>query len=128
MSELCDLMLYEHDGPCADPKHGEALNRRRATGSVRWQAIVRGEDGGGWRDFLDGRPIHCGEFVELQAVRVEGDDYGEYAIFLNEGTTVRYEANLSSSDGVIVLHASIGGHGFRTRHEAWMRFRWPKTA
>ena len=27
--------------------------------------IKLGEDSGGWRDFLDGKPIHCGDQLQL---------------------------------------------------------------
>jgi hypothetical protein len=132
MTELCDLFLHEHTGPCADPKHCEAL-KRRAAGAPKWHAIERRQDGGGYRDFLHGHdssgkavPIHCGETLELQAVEYKDDDFGEYMLYLDKGQFVRYEANLSSAEGAITLYASIAGHQFRTRCEPWMRFRWPQ--
>lgn len=121
----CDLMLFEHTGPCDDPVHCEAL-KRRAAGATRWHAIERREDAGGFRDFLDDRAIHCGEQIELQSVVYLSDDFGEYTLFLDAGTHVRYEANLSSAEGAIGLHASVGGHSFYKRCESNMRFRWPK--
>ena len=128
----CDLMLFEHEVPCDDPKHREAL-KRRAAGAPKWYAIERREDAGGYRDYLNGHdhsgcpcPIHCGEMLELQAIERKDDDFGEYTLFLDKGIRVRYEANLSSADGGIWLYAYIDGHQFRTRHEAWMRFRWPQ--
>ena len=27
--------------------------------------VELGEDSGGWRDFLDGKPIHCGDQLQL---------------------------------------------------------------
>lgn len=125
MSNRCHLALFEHSEPCPDPNHREALLRRAGRG--KWSPILRTEGVGGWRDFLDGRPIHCGDFLELQAVRIEDDDYGDYTVFLDSGRVVRYEANLSSADGAIVLCISISGCEFRARHEPWMRFRWPKS-
>ena len=122
---LCDLFLHEHTGPCADPTHNEALKRRSA-GASKWYAIERREDPGGWRDYLEGSPIHCGGQIELQAVEYRGDDFGEYTVWLDKAVTVRYEADLSCEDGGIGLYTSIGGHEFRATHEGWMRFRWPK--
>ena len=130
---ICDLMLFEHTGPCSDPKHREAL-QRRAAGVAKWYAIERREDGGGFRDYLGGHhsgessvvAIHCGEQIELQAVEYRDDDFGEYAISLDKGIPVRYEADLSCADGGIWLYTYVSGHQFQTRHEAWMRFRWPQ--
>lgn len=126
---MCDLMLFEHSGPCDDPRHCEAL-QRRAAGAAKWYTIERRENGGGFRDFLDGHPgvvaIHCGEQIELQAVEHRDDDFGGYTIFLDKGIPVRYEADLSRTDGAVILYASVSGHTFRTRHEGWMRFRWPQ--
>jgi frataxin-like iron-binding protein CyaY len=129
----CDLMLFEHERPCDNPKHNEAL-ARRAAGAPKWYAIERTHEAGGFRDFLGGHhrgadssvAIHCGEQIELQAIESRDDDFGEYTLFLDKGITVRYEANLSRSDGGIWLYTSVGGHRFQTRHEDWMRFRWPQ--
>lgn len=130
----CDLMLREHERPCDNPKHNEALNRR-AAGAPKWYAIERRElYAGGFRDFLDGHhrgegsavAIHCGEQVELQAIEYHHDDFGDYALSLDKGITVRYEADLSRADGAVWLYTLVNGHQFRTRHEAWMRFRWPE--
>lgn len=128
----CDLMLFEHDRSCDNPKHNEAL-ARRAAGAPKWYAIERREDEGGFRDFLDGHhrgpssvAIHCGETIELQAIEFRDDDFGEYTLFLNKGIRVRYEANLSRADGGIWLYTNIDGHRFQMRHEGWMRFRWPQ--
>jgi len=128
----CDLMLFEHTGPCDNPRHREAL-KRRAAGAPKWHPIERQEEYSGFRDYLNGHdnsgvavPIHCGEQIELQAVEYRSDDFGEYTLFLDKGIRVRYEADLSSADGGIWLYAYIDGHEFRARHEAWMRFRWPQ--
>jgi hypothetical protein len=129
---MCDLMLFEHTAPCDDPKHCEAL-KRRAAGAPKWHRIERREDGGGYRDFLAGHdssgrsvPVHCGEMLELQAVEWKDDDFGEYALSLDKGIRVRYEANLSCADGGITLYAFLDGHQFRLRYEAWMHLRWPQ--
>ena len=128
----CDLLLFEHEHDCDDPKHNEA-RKRRAAGAPKWYAIERKEEYGGFRDFLDGHhrgpssvAIHCGEQIELQAVEWHSDDFGEYAISLDKAIPVRYEADLSCADGGISLYTQIGGHSFQTRHEGWMRFRWPQ--
>lgn len=121
----CDLLLFEHNAPCDVPIHREAL-KRRAAGAAKWGNISRLSDSGGNRDFLDGEPIHCGDLLELQAVEHKDDDFGGYTLYTDKGHIVRYEANLSRADGGVILHSSIGGHEFRARLEAWMRFRWPK--
>ena len=57
--------------------------------------LVLSEDGGGPRHYLDGRPVHCGEPLQ---VRLGG-------VWL----WVRYEASLKSLDRVSVcLHADGG--------------------
>lgn len=109
----------------ADPRHAEALERR-AAGAAKWEKISRLSDGGGYRDFLEGKPIHCGETLELQATEHKYDDFGGYTLYLNEGHLVRYEANLSRPDGGIILYSSIGGHQFHKGYEGWERLRWPK--
>jgi hypothetical protein len=132
MTAMCDLMLHEHTGPCADPKHNEAL-ARRAAGAPKWHILERRQEAGGYRDFLhghDSRPVavavHCGEMLDLQAVEYKADDFGEYALFLNKGIRVRYEADLSRADGGVWFYARVAGHEFRLRYEAWMRLRWPQ--
>ena len=120
----CDLMLFEHTGPCSDPKHREAL-RRRAAGAPKWSPISRLTDDGGTRDFLDGQAIHCGDMLELQAVEWQADDFGEFVLPLEIGKRVRYECNLSGR-GTPVFYASLAGHEFTTRLEPYMRFRWPQ--
>jgi hypothetical protein len=133
MTELCDLMLHEHTDLCDDPKHREAL-ARRAAGAPKWYALERREEWqSGYRDYLNGHDrsgqavaVHCGETLELQAVEYEDDDFGEYALFLDKGIRVRYEADLSRSDGGIWLYACIAGHRFQLRYESWMRLRWPQ--
>lgn len=132
MDVVCDRFLNEHDFliPCVDPKHRAAL-ARRAGGAPGWSPIVRGEDGGGVRDYLDGRPIHCGVGLELQAIEYYSDDYGDYVLKLPTGVRVRYELawypNATEADQTRhpVLYGSIGGYEVSMRYEDGMRFRWP---
>ncbi len=131
---LCTLWIDEHQDKghtsCAHDPHHDAALRARAAGAPNWSAIVRGQDCGGDRDFLDGEPIHCGASLELQTIERRGDDYGEYSIKLPTGVPVRYELAFSRDEEVtrkeIVIYVGVGGHLFQTRHEAWMRFRWPE--
>lgn len=69
--------------------------------------IILGKDGGGWRDFLDGRAIHCGTQLQLWL----GDHwiYARYEI----GDYWEREAVLHSVDGERALNRDT------------MRFRWP---
>jgi hypothetical protein len=122
-SHPCDLFISDHDsGTCRlDPRHDAALRRRRA-GAPEWSPLVRGRDGGGRRDFLDGEPITCGSGLVLQGMRNEADDYGEFSLRTEEGFPVRYEVD---ARGGVVLYAGIGGHEFTTGLEPWMRFRRP---
>jgi hypothetical protein len=120
MTEICNLMLHEHTGPCADPEHRAALERR-AAGAPKWGKIERRYAHGDIRDYLEGEPIHCGNMLELQSVEYKGDDYGEWMVYLDKSVRVRFELSANRNP---VLYASIGGHTFTARLEAWMRFRW----
>ena len=132
-AEPCDLFLDEHElgRPCGDESHRVALAARRG-GAPKWSPIERGRDAGGGRDFLDGRPIHCGTGLELQAIEYKSDDYGEYVLALPTGVRVRYEIEFVRDPAAgenpkrIVLYTTVGAIVFRARHEAWMRFRWPQ--
>ena len=39
---------------------------RRIGSAPPWSPLVHGSDGGGYRDFLDGRPVMHGALLELQ--------------------------------------------------------------
>jgi len=120
----CDLFLDEHtDGTCSDPRHAKVLATiaARAKGAS-WSPIVPGCDGGGRRDYLDGKPIHCGATLELQAYEYRSDDYGEYHVMVQRGDLVRYER----SAGQVTLYASVAGHTFTAEWDGGMRFRWPQ--
>jgi hypothetical protein len=128
--EVCDLRLSEHVGedrpPCNNPEHRRPdylrAVARRALGKVGgWGKLERGRDAGGVRDFVDGEPIHAGSGLVLQNIKEESDDYGEFSIFLQEGTRVRYESGGKSP----TLYTMIGGHEFATAAAPWMRFRVP---
>jgi len=133
MNDDHHLMDHEDgDTDCSlDPRHGPALRLRRS-GAPPWGRIETSKDGGGWRDFLDGDPIHCGSGLELQAREYRSDDYGEFTLALPTGVRVRYEVawlRERPAEGPpwrAVLYHSAGGHTFTTPLEPWMRFRWPK--
>lgn len=96
----------------------------RIASAPKWAQIERRyENDGDLRDYVENRPIHCGDMLELQAIEYKADDDGEYSVSLDKGVIVRYE--LSSARNPI-FYASIGGHTFTARLEAWMRFRWPR--
>ena len=127
----CELSLFDHrdqgDTTCVHSEgHREALQRRRDAKAGQWSPIVVGQDAGGRRDFLDGRPIHCGTTLELQAIEEGGDDYGSFSVSLSTGHLVRYELTwLPGDERRIDLYVGVGGHTFMTSLEPWMRFRWP---
>ncbi len=128
MGRLCERMLMDHeengDARCADdPEHSKALEARRLARANMWSPIVRGGDAGGRRDFLDGRPIHCGDSLELQAIDVRDDDFGSFTVWTSKGVRVRYELE---PDKRITLYAGVAGLSFTHPHEQGMRFRWPK--
>lgn len=129
-----DHSFHDHaDGDVScpyDAKHTEALRRRRA-GAPAWQKIELRAEHGDWRHYLDGEPIRCGSGLELQSIKYEGDDYGEFTIRTDAPVSVRYEVEWvreRSPEGppwVPVLYVGMGGHTFKGPLEKWMRFRWP---
>lgn len=133
--DVCKLFLDEHTaGVCLiDQAHQTAL-ANRARGAAPWKPLLRGaaagvdgdgdslaEQYGDTRDFLDGRPVHCGSGLELQEQEYCYDDYGEYTLRLKSGKRVRYEM----AGGKVVLFTTVGGFEFSKRADEWMRFRWP---
>lgn len=122
----CDLFLDEHTGGLclADPKHDAALKRRSDCGQPWAPMIVGGRDAGGRRDFLEGKAIHCGTGLELQAFEIRSDDYGEWRVWLQKGVRVRYEMEWDA-DRKGLLYADVAGHEFTKPIDSGMRFRWP---
>lgn len=113
---------------CPNAGHTEASERRRAKMARQLGSyIVIDRDAGGRRDYLDGKPIHCGTTLELQAVDYAEDDFGSYSVTVDRWTTVRYELTWKP-DGKrkIVLFKYVDGHQFVTEWNATMRFRWPR--
>jgi hypothetical protein len=74
------------------------------------QLILRHESAG-YRHYLDGRAVHCGDQIELQL----GGRHGPWL-------KVRYEANLSAEDGPAVVLLAMGG---RIYYDEDASFRWP---
>lgn len=104
-----------------------SLRFHQEVGSApEWQPVVTGEDGGGTREFLDGKPISCGTYIELQArefaVNHNGDEGHRR---LDHGILVRFEIAWSPVRRPM-MHAEIGGHEFAGPIDPWMRFRWPR--
>jgi hypothetical protein len=91
--------------------------------------IRTGSDGGGWRQFLCGEPIHCGSGLELEARGYVVDDDGEHVEPTGGAILVTYEMDwqgpCGTRRGVIYLH--VGGYSFGPKPIAEsMRFRWPR--
>lgn len=72
------------------------------------QLFLRHEPAG-LRHYLDGKPVHCGEFIEMQLGGIHGP-----------WVCVRYEASLKEPVAVC-LHA-VGGRIFPDQDAA---YRWP---
>lgn len=93
--------------------------------AVEWQPILTGEDGGGAREFLDGKPIPCGTHIELQAREFAVNHNGDEGYRrLARGLLVRLE--IAWSPRRPMIHADIDGYEFARPIESWMRFRWPQ--
>ena len=102
-----------------------AQRKRDQERGAEWPALELRRESGGLRHYLRGEPIHCGTCLEVQATETKSDDYGEYTVWLQKGTLVRYEAQINAGLGA-TLHVVVGGVEFCARAEEWMRFRWPK--
>lgn len=113
------------DDPASCPVQSVRETRARATAGKEWDELDLELEPGGNRHYLVGKPVHCGEQIELQSTEDAADDYGEYSVPLPRGTLVRYEAQLYLSPPRVTLYASVGGHTFTIALEPWMRFRWP---
>src|SRR5690349_6033055 len=99
-AEDCDAARTSRDRQATKAAHPE------------WDALVAKRDSGGWRHYLGGVPVSCGNGLVLQGVAERWDDYGDFTIYLPTGTLVRYEANLSGDRErpTATLHVEIAGH------------------
>jgi hypothetical protein len=101
---------------------------RRIGSAPPWSPLVHGSDGGGYRDFLDGRPVMHGALLELQAfdyVRDPADPAEERRRRLDRGILVSYETTWRGTGRQVVLYLRTGGHAFTADADESMRFRWP---
>lgn len=73
--------------------------------------IESGRDGGGWRQFLDGKAIHAGELLDMQ----HGDTW----------MTVRYEMQYHERRGLIYLRDAHDQKRVRVVDDT-MQFSWPR--
>ena len=101
---------------------------RRIGSAAPWSPLVHGEDGGGYRDFLDGRPIGHGALLELQAFDyvIDREDGEERRRRLDRGIVVSYETERRPDGRRVVLYLREGGHTFTVDVDDGMRFRWPR--
>ena len=132
----CSLSEALEGQPCAAgdpatcPAHAAAERRRQAMSGL-WSPLEARRGDGDERHYLDGEPIHCGAMLELQAVEVAADDYGDYTVVQQRGLPVRYELAAARKGAALdkrgVLYADIGGHSFAAGIDEWWRFRWPES-
>jgi hypothetical protein len=102
----CDVGL---PGTC--PREPIRLKRKRDKAGG-WGGLVMKREPGGLRHYLDGKPVHCGSGLVLQMQGEKSDDYGEYTVPLQTGTTVRYEGSQDEKEINATLHLVVGGHEF----------------
>jgi len=118
--------------PCAaaDPDACPAELGRRIriqSQAAAWSLLALRKDEGGFRHYLDGKAVHCGDTIELQAIEEHHDDHGPYSVPVQLGTPVRYESDLYLPTPETTLFASVAGRVFAAALSPSMRFRWPRT-
>lgn len=128
-------MTHDHESCWLDENCGAddcpavVTNRMRAAARGReWGPLVLSQDAGGQRHVLDGKPVHCGAMIQLQACETRDDDRGSYMVYLQRGTLVRYEAALHLDPPVVRLFGDLSGYEFSAVLGMSMRFRWPGAA
>lgn len=92
---VCPRSLSDHDrnDTCFDPGHAKALEARRA-GAAPWGALIRrGQGVAGYRDYLDGEPIHCHTGLELQSILSGGRSRCGCERRESSGVQVRYSTS-----------------------------------
>ena len=86
----------------------------------------RDEDGG-CRHYLDGKAVHCGDVLELQAIAERDDDYGSFSVPLQGGALVRYEARFVGAEPEVTIYTTVAGRTFAAAGNPAMGFRWPRS-
>lgn len=142
----CAICWEEDTLACKRADHAQAsILRAKLRGRPWSMLVVHTESGGkrafdpaielvyGDRHYLDGRPIHCGDALELQHIAVRSDDFGEFTTYLDKATLVRYEVehtynkNRTPMSGrIAVMYTSVAGRSFRTVIDGGCYFRWPE--
>lgn len=100
--------------------------KRAADKRGGWSQLVVKREVGGLRHYLDGKPVHCGMGLVLQHTEDRSDDYGDYSVPLQKGSSVRYEASQDGKEIEATLYIYVGGAEFVSPFQPWMRFRWPE--
>lgn len=89
--------------------------------------LVTGQDGGGWRQFLDGKPVTCGSTLELECYEECVNSNGDIGIRSAGSIEVRYEMTYDEHDRRLgVIYYDIAGHHFGPNFLTSKRFRWPR--
>jgi len=118
---------YDGDDENCPPRVKERRQHAKALEGA-WSLLELRKTESGWRHFVDGEPVHCGETLELQHVEYRYEENGDERLhYKPAGTRVRYEAGLTSTEEPrVLLYAGVGGHCFALEAHSGMRFRWPK--
>lgn len=141
----CAICWEDEKLSCMRMDHAEATRKRREQRGRPWsRLVIHTERGGvrsiessialvyGDRHYLDDRPIHCGTFLELQHIAELSDDFGEFTVYRNAGTFVRYEVEhrlrrgTNITERVPVMYVGAAGRSFKATIDAGCYFRWPE--
>lgn len=75
----CLICEGEEAELCKDEGHAHASEQRARASAGLWSRLLSTSTrSNGEGDYLNGRLIHCGSILELQAIEHRSDDYGEY--------------------------------------------------
>lgn len=140
-------ICWDRPDACKRPDHIAVSARRAELRGRPWSLLsirtdtdrVRALSSGieliyGERHYLDDRPIHCGDFLELQKIDTREDDFGSFTVYLQEGAVVRYEVEHGHGDidGISVtyriptMYVGAAGRSFKAKIDHGCYFRWPE--
>jgi len=127
--ELCHgrgtKLTCERESKEGREQHVKVTEMLRAAEHREWSLLAFRPREDRWH--LDGRPIHCGDGIELQSRRYKIIGGDEFTFPIQDGVAGRFELAWTKQGKLPEFYTSVGGHTFhRAIEHEWMRFRWPE--